>query len=782
MKVKTLIDLLTLLQVTDREVSRFLSHAGYFLSSSHEAIARSAPHIYLSALPFADTSSLVYQDFSPHCNGLINVKKIGFGHYGGNAGMTLTGHSGAVCSVAYSSDGQLLASGSQDRTVRVWNTHTGEEALVTLYSDNGSVLSVDFARNNRWVASGTQKGTVCLWNVLLGRPTHRRLIGHSQDVKCVTFSPDSSRLASASSDQTARLWSTETGDQIAVLSGHTYAVNGVAFSPDGRILASVSSYRTICIWHGTTGQAVREPLKLPSRFDLFDPRIDVWDNKVDFAPNGEMIAATDYKNVALVQHTTGTQIASLSGDRKFRFSDGAGKSTYTKIHSAQFSRDSRFLVAAHGQGVRVWALQPNPGNASFVDFSGHIGEVNFATFSPNGQWIASASDDCTIRIWSTEHEKQAMKPSPVHISEVHSVAISLDGTVIVSGHKKKSVCVWNGRTGEAMLQQLTGDTSTGNSVAISPDGRLIASIQGWDILLWDAQSGEAVGEPLCGLAGDVNALEFSCDGRWIAATSFTSPVRLWDVTTRQTLVMDSMGDQPCAVAFSPHGGIIAAGGAMGRICFWKIDTGKHAHRSFYVDTMIRSLAISPDGTHIVCSAGIRTSPRIWNVSTGQPIFDLQGHKDTVWSVAWSLNGRFIGTGSGGCYDNTVRLWDPTTGTSLATLQGHNGAVRSVAFALNGQYIVSGSEDCTIRKWDVDAACQAAPERGDDPVAVFASATMDDGWLIGSAGELISWVPHEYRNNVQGGICTLRIDERRVVVTVGADGLRGGLNWTSCWKD
>ena len=254
------VNLLTLPQVNDPIVSQFLRDASSFVASSHEAIERSAPHIYLSALPFADKDSLVYKEFASRFTGLIAVDIFGIQHHGGGTIMTLTGHDGAVRSVSYSSDGRMLASGSDDGTVRIWNTQTGEEAISSMSSGDGKVLSIDFSDNNKWVASGTESGAVWVWNVMPGQASRRKLSGHSSAVNSVAFSPDSSCLASASGDGTVRLWNADRGEQLVSLSDHADSVNGVAFSPDGGILASISDDGTVMLWHSKTRQAVCKPL------------------------------------------------------------------------------------------------------------------------------------------------------------------------------------------------------------------------------------------------------------------------------------------------------------------------------------------------------------------------------------------------------------------------------------------------------------------------------------------------------------------------------------------
>jgi len=577
--------------VADLELAQFFRDAHSFVSSSHEAIERSAPHIYLLALPFADKKSLVYQDFSPRFTGLITVETVGIGQHGGSAVMRLTGHDGAVRSVSYSSDGHLLASGSDDGTVRIWDTLTGEEKISPMRSGDGAVLSVDFARNGKWVASGTEACTVCIWTVTTGHRSLQKLSNHSGSVRSVVFSRDSSRLASASKDKTIRLWNPETAVQLAILNGHTVALTRVAFSPDGEILASSSENESIRLWYSTTGQAARESLEGAGY------------RSVDFSPDGEMIAGATRYSVELTRHTTGEKITSLWYG--------------STINSIQFSPDARSLVVTRDWDVRLWTLHPDPRDASWVDLGRHGGNVNCATFSPDGLYIASASDDGTIRIWSAGSGQSAVQRMPAHEKRVWSVVVSQDGASIISGSSDNSVRVWNAHTGEATLPPLTGHTDSVVSVSISPDGDLITSAS-WDhtIQFWNAQSGEAAGEPMCGHTDTVWAVTFSHNGHWLASASDDCTARLWDVATRQALAVGPLRCQKGAntVGFSPDDEIVAAGDNSGRIYLWRTETGEQASGPLHAnDKRVCSVAFSPDGTRIV-SGGEDNAARIWDIS------------------------------------------------------------------------------------------------------------------------------------------------------------------------
>ena len=562
-----------------------------------------------------------------------------------------------------------------------------------------------------------------------------------------------------------------------ILSGHGEIVHSLAFSPDSLLLASGAEDQTMWFWETSTGKPKKHS---PHRHESAI-------HSLCFLPDGEKITVGSGHKIIICKVKNGQKTATA-----YRGSES--------ILSVSASSDGQSLVSAHGNSVCLTNLPRFAGRASSSMLDGHSARVCAVTFSPDGLYIASASDDHTIRIWRNGDKAEAL-PSPAadtvnpdtssqmmsdtremtgDAGFVHSVAVSPDGASIVSGSSDCCIHIWDMQTGKERLPPLLGHTNSVCTVAISPNGRLVASgSHDKAVRLWDAQTGVAVGQPMQGHTGRVYSVVFSPDGLWLASGSGDKTIHIWDVATRRSFNWSPLEchNKVNSVAFSPNGQLVAAGDDSGGISLWHSKTGQPVRERLDTSTTLSvSIGFSPDGRYIV-AGGARwlgeTFTQTWDISTGKKVLNLSGHTNGVRSVTYSSNGRFIATGS---YDKTVRLWNAATGAPISTLSGHNDWVSSVTFTPNCQFIVSGSDDNTIRIWTHRRFGSSPAKDSINAAETLNSATLVDGWLKGPSGELLLWVPTPYQY-----IYTLRNAARHVEMSVGEIGYHCGESWTSCWR-
>jgi WD40 repeat protein/tRNA A-37 threonylcarbamoyl transferase component Bud32 len=313
---------------------------------------------------------------------------------------------------------------------------------------------------------------------------------------------------------------------------------------------------------------------------------------------------------------------------------------------------------------------------------GHSSMVHAIAISPNGQLIASGSNDMTIKLWQVSTGKlvrQMGRWSSSHSSMVNSVAFS-------------------------PISNISYQAESGKSAGVADVNRGILASGSWDntIKLWDVNTGREI-RTLTGHTNWVNSVALSPDGKFLASGSADCTIKLWQVHTGieiQTLTGHS--DPVSSVAYSPRTPatnsqdrqLVASGSSDCTIKLWQAYTGRNIYTLTGHSFFVNCIAFSKDGEIIASGSGDNTI-KLWHINTGREIRTLMGHSDSVWSVAFSQDGQFIASGS---WDNSIKLWHVHSGREISTLTGHSSYVRCVAFSPDGQTLVSGGDDDTIKIW------------------------------------------------------------------------------------
>lgn len=558
--------------------------------------------------------------------------------------LTCEGHTDYVRAVAFSPDGQTLASGSDDFRVKLWNVDNGECRITWEGEDYHTswVWSVAFSPDGVILASGSDDQTIRLWNVSTGECLNT-LEGHNNGVRVVAFSPDGKILASGSDDKTVKLWDVATGNCLQTLQGHTDKVRSVAFSSELRILVSGSEDQTIRLWDLATGNCLNT---LSGHTD------QIW--SVALNREGKTLASGGKdQTVRLWEVETGQFLRLLLGHN-------------SGVQSVAFSFDGKTLVSGgDDQTVRLWDVETGQ---CLKTLQGRIEQVGAVAFSSDGKTLASGCGAKMVRLWNIETEKFTTLEG--HTNQVWSVAFSPDGKKLASGSNDGTVKLWNVTTGQCS-NTLKGHKNDVPSVAFSPDGKTLASVSGdFTVKLWDVNTGRCL-HTLEKHINQVWAVAFSPNGKLLASGSGDNTIVLWDVKTRQyPKTLEGHTAQVWTVTFSPDGKLLASGSDDKTIKLWDIDEGRCVNTLLGHDEWIWSVAFSPDGQILASASGDHTVG-LWKVSTGENLKFLEGETDSgrtnnfEWSVAFSPDGKIVATGN---QDERIRLWDVETGECLKTLR------------------------------------------------------------------------------------------------------------------
>ncbi|MEA5605463.1 serine/threonine-protein kinase [Nostoc sp. UHCC 0252] len=334
---------------------------------------------------------------------------------------TLTDNSGAFSSVnalAISPDGNTLASGSDDKNIKLWDLNT-QKVLANLSGHSQAVKSVSFSPDGQILATASDDKTIKLWQVETLKEICT-LLGHSHAVKSVAFSPDGQILASGSWDKTIKLWDINTGRELITITGHQLQVSSVAFSPDGKLLASASYDRTIRLW-----QIPRRGRGAGSREqgDMNSAELKDYPQGAEAIPLFPLPPAP----LPLVENRPCYSLLStLSGHA-------------WAVLTVAFSPNGKILATGSDDNtIKLWEVNTGQLICTLV---GHSWSVVAVAFTADGETLLSASCDKTVKLWKVSTAEEIVTLSG-HVDSVSAVAVSKVTHLIASGSRDKTIKLW----------------------------------------------------------------------------------------------------------------------------------------------------------------------------------------------------------------------------------------------------------------------------------------------------------------------------------------------------
>ena len=561
--------------------------------------------------------------------------------------------------IAWSTDGEWLASRGPGDTVRLWDVATGDEVLDFEGHVHGTGALTFAPRGKILAFASWWDRSVQVWEPVRGRLLWKwrpeASGGKVPWTRAIAFSPDGRIIGAALDDGSAQLWEWASGERVATLAGHEGAATSVGFSGDGKTLVTGGVDKSVRVWDVVTGEETY-------CLDGHDDEV----HGVAVSPDGSRVAARDKGRFVLWNARTGEEIR-----REVIYAYRHLKSGAAVV----FSPDGA-IVAVGGQH-NILLFNAETGE----DFPGrrHTSTVSSIAFSPDGKVLATGSMDRTVRLWDavTGGALRKIDASP---SYVGSVQFSPDGGTLAWWQYREGIFFQDVATGKTT--ELLDDTQAWAPFAFSPGGRLLAtSSEEKAIRVWDLESREMLME-MRGHEAPIISLAFSPDGKAVATAARDYSRKIKEKTIRT----------------------------------WDLTTGKEVLR-FEEEGHLGPVAFSPDG-RAVAWLSWHGVIRIRDAATGDPLLDITVREEgmrrssTVRSFAFAPDGRSLASWT---VDGRVRLWDLKTGGEIGGFDPQGLTIASIAFSPDGATVATGTNEGVAILWDVASAAPPPGEEQEGPV-------------------------------------------------------------------
>lgn len=589
----------------------FVKDASRFILEFRHIIEIAPLQIYASALVFSPQGSIIRRLFSHLIPAWIETLPTVDKTWTASL-QSLEGHSAPVVAIAFSHNGRLLASGSEDHSVRLWDPATGS-SRGTLEGHSSRINAVGFSSNDQ-LASASDDKSVRLWDPVTGK-CQGILWGHEIEVIAIRFFHSGQFLASVSSNGSMDLWDLNKGTtnvNFRILLDDNEPVMNI--SPDGDILAFISKSHSVNFYNLTTGT-----LKTLERA----PNISIPDEHCVISPNGQLLAFGSYESsVQLWDLSTGCSRGRIEGRNKV-------------LRAIIFSPKSQLLVTlSNDGGVRLWnsvgELQCNLQGT----LNGFESEITKVIFSPDGRLLATTSLNYIIRLWDVASGTCRGRLGS-NLDDILQLAFSPDGQLLTSASADHIIRLWDPviKTTRRTLEVCSGievsdsmvesHSSMAKTTAISPSGQLLASgYRDGTIKLWNSVG--VLQDTFKGHTDEVRNIIFSPSGQLLLSKSEDMTIKLWDVVTKRC---DVLGDNivTFAMAFSASGQFVACA-LLGYIRFWDITPALHqgTYQDYPTAGFINQIVFSSND-ELLASMHCDGVIRLWDFKNGRLIRRIVTH-------------------------------------------------------------------------------------------------------------------------------------------------------------
>ena len=640
----------------------------------------------------------------------------------------LSGHSGPIKRIVFSKDGNILASTSSDKSIRLWKfnfeqTQPFYNAKMIL-TDQKDISRLAFSDDNELLVASSKLDDVKIYKVSNGKVLHSFQIKNT-DINTTLFLSDNKSIVTGDSNGIIRIHNIISPEKIIEFDTGYGEISDLIL--DNKNLISAHKNGEVVSWNMHDSSSIKEEHKVNNngnqvviletfqgggQFASMDEKqnISIWNidtldaKKINLSNAFKSMNGTSISNIisldnprSLSINHDGSTLAFMKNSFELNLIDiETGKKTSPllghkgPVRAVDISPDGQSIVSAGNKTVKIWDL--NSGQL-ITSIQAHNKIIWDVAYSPNGNTIASASADNLIKIWdaNTGRLKQTFD---AHKDITFGIAFSPDGKTLVSSSKNKAIVLWDVETG-SIINILKGHNKRVWEVTFSPDGEFLASASfDHSVILWKVNSGVPVRKFL-GHTDAVWSVDFSPNGKKLASSSSDGTVKTWDSLTGIELNSFNYNSRVYDVKFSPDGKYLAAAlSEDNSIKIWEPHSGLNT--STIVGQRFGDVLFTKNGKRLISASGDGLVS-VWQINLDHSQLKNITSEKRIDTVSFSNENQIVAL----AYSNLeIELWDYKKNKLIHLLEGHTGSIESLSFNTDGKYLASASRDTTIKVWDI----------------------------------------------------------------------------------
>lgn len=592
-----------------------------------------------------------------------------------------------------------------------------------------AVLTVSISPDSNLVASGSRDKSAKLWELSTGREV-RSFLGHEGSINCIDFTPNGQWMITSSGDKTAKIWEVATGKEIFSTPPADKLLTAVAFSPDSRFFIA-GGYPDEAYVYDFTALKVIKAIPVNADQGLG------YGINVSFSKDGKWLAIGEDDRVANVYATD-------SWEKKFTFTnEGTCGGCATWV---DFSSDNHYLLTSSNSGaVKKYDLRT--GKLEIV-YAEEVRDVVSAEFSPDDKTVLVVTKTEVI-LWENKSGKEIGRYNPVPNTEITEANFTIRGKDILIASNNNIVSRWS-LSSKKVEQELTGllnQRDKGgitydpnfyweshiakyirfkNSIMLSQDGKeLIKGKFGTKIKRWDIATGKIIMN-YSGLEKAALCYDLSQDGKTLVAGGGDGKIVLWNTVTGDTIKVIKAHREPIFdIHFSHDESAVASASWDATFKVFDVNTGTRINYTDFQNNSVYNFQFHPTDLYVFI-ASLDNSLKLVELDTHKPVREFIGHSDIVSSIQVSPDQKQLLSSS---WDGSIRLWDIATGLMTKKFIGHRGPVHTAIFSRDGSIIYSAGADRVIRAWDITTAKVVRSFTGHNAEITSLLPGKDDKMLI-----------------------------------------------------